>query len=92
MPITVHQNESIMASNMVLEEHYFVNCKLKNCRLFYSGGGYEFLNTTFENCAWTFVERAKDTVQLLVTIGMLKPGQTPPQNIQAASGSPSKMN
>jgi hypothetical protein len=31
-------------------------------------------------------------VQLLMTIGMLKQGQTPPANIQGASGSPSKMN
>jgi hypothetical protein len=89
MPVTVHEGDTIIASNFVVEEHIFINCKLKNCRLFYSGGTYEWVNTSFENCAWTFRDAAKETVQLLMTLGMLKPGQTPPPSITGASA---KMN
>ena len=51
MPITVHENDTIMGSVFVVEEHIFINCKLKNCRLYYSGGAFEWQNTSFENCA-----------------------------------------
>jgi hypothetical protein len=86
MPMTVHNNETIKNANYVLEEHIFNNCKLVNCRLFYSGGSFELGNTTFENCAWTFQGRARDTMTLLTTLGMVKAGQVPPQALQGTSG------
>jgi len=91
MPITVHEGDTIIASTFVVEEHVFINCKLKNCRLFYSGGSFEWVNTSFENCAWSFRDDAGNTVRLAMAIGMLKQGQAPPQNILGATGG-SKMN
>jgi hypothetical protein len=91
MPIAVHEGDTIMASNFVVEEHIFINCKLKNCRLFYSGGAFEWVNTSFENCNWGFRGPARDTFQLLMTLGMLKQGQMPPTHIPGGTAA-SKMN
>jgi hypothetical protein len=85
MPITVHEGDTIIASTFVVEEHVFINCKLKNCKLYYSGGPFEWVNTSFENCQWGFRGPAKDTLMLCMTIGMLKQGQAPPPNITGAS-------
>src|SRR5258708_2138191 len=60
MPITVHEGDTIIASTYVVEEHVFINCKLKNCKLYYSGGPFEWVNTSFENCQWGFRGPAKD--------------------------------
>ena len=91
MPITVHEGDTFIASAFVVEEHIFINCKLKNCRLFYSGGTFEWVNTSFENCAWGFRDAAGNTIRLAMTIGMLKQGQMPPPNITGATAG-SKMN
>jgi hypothetical protein len=89
MPITVHDGDTFMAATFVVEEHVFINCKLKNCRLFYSGGTPEWVNTSFENCTWGFRDAAANTMRLAAMIGMLKQGQAPPPNIPGGS---SKMN
>jgi len=91
MPITVHEGDTITSSTFVVEEHIFINCKLKNCRLYYSGGTFEWQNTSFENCAWGFRDAAGNTLRLAMLIGMLKPGQAPTPNITRAT-SASKMN
>lgn len=91
MPMTVHEGDTFIATTFVVEEHIFVNCKIKNCRLFYSGGSFEWVNTSFENCTWSFLNEAGNTVRLAMSIGMLKPGQTPPQNI-AGGTTTNKMN
>jgi hypothetical protein len=87
MPIHIHQNETLKNAAYVLEEHIFINCKLTNCTLIFSGGSFEFVNTTFENCQWKFRDKAAMTLQLCMTIGMLKPGQAPPLNWQGSAGS-----
>jgi hypothetical protein len=85
MPITVHEGDTVIASTFVVEEHIFVNCKLKNCRLYYSGGAFEWVNTSFENCTWGFRDAAGNTLRLAAMIGMLKQGQAPLQNIPGVS-------
>ena len=86
VPITVHNTENLTHSFYRVEEHIFINCKLTNCRLFYDGGPFEFVNANFENCEWTFRESAWFTVRFLETIGMLKEQQSPPQTIPMISG------
>ena len=89
MPIQVYTGETIKAATYVVEETVFHNCKLIDCRLYYSGGPFEIVNCSFQNCQWGFRGSARDTMQLLMTLGLLKQGQVPPQSIAGATG---KMN
>jgi hypothetical protein len=86
MSITIHNNETLKNTAYRVEEHIFNNCKLTDCQLFYDGGPFQWVNTSFENCAWNFRGAARDTVQILVTLGLLKPGQAPPQTLQGTTG------
>ena len=86
MPITVHKQENLKNAAYRLEEHIFIECKLTNCHLFYDGGSFQWSNCIFETCEWSFRGAAKDTIQLLATIGLLKAGQVPPQNLQGNAG------
>ena len=61
----------------VLEETYFVNCVLRECDLFYSGGDCQWVNTTFENCYFHWLGAAKNTRKLLGVLGMLKEDKKP---------------
>jgi hypothetical protein len=88
VPIFFHENEPLKNSTYLVEEHIFINCKLTNCRMIYSGGAFEFVNTTFENCQWGFRGMAGDTMKLLAILGMLKPGQMPPSTMPPISTGP----
>ncbi len=88
MPMTLHQHETLKNACYMVEEHIFIDCKLTNCRLIYSGGAFEWANTSFENCMWGFRGPAASTMQLLATVGILKPGQAPPQVMQGTTGGP----
>jgi len=88
MSITLHNGETLKDAAYILEEHIFINCKLTNCRLIYSGGHFEWANTQFENCLWGFRGPAEKTMQFLVGAGILKPGQAPPQMMQGTTGGP----
>jgi hypothetical protein len=71
--MTKYENQTIENKTLVIEECLFVTCVLKNCDLFYSGGDSEWANLRFENCRWHFRAGALKTVQLLQTLGLLKP-------------------
>jgi hypothetical protein len=83
MPITKYEGKTFENQVFQLEECWFVNCVLRRCAIFYHGGPYELLNTTFDNCQWKFVGAANQTFQLLTQIGVIKQGQAPPAQIQA---------
>lgn len=88
MPITLHNGETLKNTCFAMEEHIFINCKLSNCRLIYSGGTVEWTNTTFENCMWGFRGPAAQTMHLLAMVGLIKPGQAPPNVMQGTTGGP----
>ncbi len=83
MPMTKYEGRTFTKQVFQLEECWFVNCVLRECALFYGGGRFEFVNTKFENCEWKFDGDSRNTIQLLTLIGLLKPGQAPPAEIQA---------
>jgi hypothetical protein len=78
MPITKYENQTIIGKILVLEECWFINCVLRECALFYSGGAYALENVTLEDCKWKLRENAAQTYRLLSLAGMLKVPQIPP--------------
>lgn len=76
----IYKDKNISEQTFVLEETAFVDCTLKDCDLFYSGGDFEFVNLKLDNSRIHFRGGAKNTQLLMVTLGMLKaPLQLPPQ-------------
>jgi hypothetical protein len=83
-----HENKEYRDASFVMEDCFFINCVLRECDLFFSGGDVEWVNLKMENCRWHFRGQALRTVQLLVQIGMLKG----PQIVPPSPASSSKMN
>jgi hypothetical protein len=79
MPITRYEGKTLEKQSFVIEECHFVNCVLKDCDLFYSGGETDWLNVRFENCRWHWQHAASRTFRLLTNLGLLKPPSTTPQ-------------
>ena len=75
--MTKYDNKELKGASLVMEDCFFINCVLRDCDLFYSGGDVEWLNLRFENCRWHFRGPALRTAHLMVQIGMLKKGQSP---------------
>jgi hypothetical protein len=80
------ENATSAGETITLDEKHFVNCHLKNCTLFYSGGDFLLTNTTLENCPVNLSGPAQRTVALLLTMGVLKPGAVP--GIPSVPGNP----
>jgi hypothetical protein len=78
MPITKYEGKTLEKQSFVLEESFFVNCILKDCDLFYSGGDFEWTNGQFLNCRWHWRGAALKTIQMAQLLGMMKPPQAPP--------------
>ena len=78
MPMTKYEGQTLQKQTFVVEECCFINCVLKDCHLFYSGGDSEFLGGGMENCHWHFRGPALKTIQMAQSLGMLKMPQTPP--------------
>jgi hypothetical protein len=87
--MTKYDGQTITHKTLVLEECLFVNCVLRECDVFYSGGDFEWINTRFENCSIHFRGPALKTVQFQQAVGMLKQPQIPPMALPSTSG---KMN
>lgn len=79
MPITKYEGQPLIKRALVLEESWIVNCVLRECVVFYSGGPFRLENATFENCQWKFEGSAQMTCAVLAMIGLLKPGLIPAQ-------------
>ena len=81
MAVTKYEGQTFTKKVFQLEECWFINCVLRECTIFYSGGAYEVENATFDNCEWKFQNEARNTFFLLTNIGMLRAEQIPPQAI-----------
>jgi hypothetical protein len=71
-----YRKQNFQGKSFILEEAVFLDCKLIDCDLYYSGGEFDFPNTTLENCRFHFREAAKNTaalMHLLQAMGQQKP-------------------
>lgn len=78
------RNQTLENQPFVLEDCYFENCVLRNCDLFFSGGDFEWANTTFDNCRFHWRGAAKSTWMLMRLLGLMKE-QLPPSNLPKSS-------
>ncbi len=66
-----YEGETFHRKTFVMEESFFVNCVLRDCSLFYSGGDFDWVNTRFENCQIHLRDSAKRTTTFLGHFGLL---------------------
>ena len=81
----IFKDQAFEESSFVLEEVCFINCVVRNCDFFYSGGDFKWINTTFEACRFHWRGPAKNALALFQAMGMLKV-QAPPPNLTKSSG------
>ena len=78
------RNQTLQGKSFVIEDVAFVNCRLSDCDLYYSGGDFDWMNSHFENCRFHWRGPAKNSLALFQSIGMIS-GQTPslPLNVDS---------
>jgi hypothetical protein len=45
-----YRKQNFQGKSFILDEAIFLECKLTDCDLYYSGGDFEWVNSNFENC------------------------------------------
>ncbi|MDR5727898.1 MAG: hypothetical protein RB191_10775 [Terriglobia bacterium] len=76
MPMTKYEGMTLANKVIVLEETWLVNCVLRECVIFYSGGPFDVVNATFDRCEWKFQGAAQLTFSLMSMIGLIPPPQS----------------
>jgi hypothetical protein len=82
-----HRNQNFQGKSFVVEEVAFINCKLTDCDLYYSGGDFDWMNSNFDNCRFHWRGAAKNTLALFQAMGILNL-QAVPQIPQTAALKP----
>lgn len=80
----VYENQTLTKEAIVLEDVCLINCTLKDCDVFYSGGDADYQNLKLDNSRFHFRGAAQKTMQALVSFGMLKM-QPMPVSFQASA-------
>jgi hypothetical protein len=88
----VHRDKTFSSQSFELEDISFINCQLKDCDLFYSGGDFDFQECRFESCRFHWRGHAKNTVSLLQSIGALRPQMLPVSVAPGQAGQPPRAN
>ena len=75
MPMTKYEGMTLTKKVIVLEETWLVNCVVRACVIFYSGGPFDVVNATFDSCEWKFQGAAQLTFSLMSMIGLIPQSQ-----------------
>lgn len=81
----VFRNQKLAKKAFTLDQCVFIDCALHGCDIYYFGGDYEWRGTTFDSCHFHWRGPARNTVQLLVQLKQLKPGESPPSQVKGSS-------
>jgi hypothetical protein len=73
----VHRDKTFTNQTFHLDEVSLLNCTLRDCDLFYSGGDFDVQACRFEACRFHFRGLAKNTVALCQMTGMMPTPQMP---------------
>lgn len=85
--VRTYRDKTVTNAEFVLEEVSFINCTVRDCDLFYSGGDFDWQGGRFENCRLHWRGAAKNTVALLQAMGALPiPGAIPVHMAQPPTG------
>jgi hypothetical protein len=82
------ENRTISGESLVMDDKHFVNCKVRQSTLIYSGGDYACTNTQFENCQIQLSGPAGKTAVFLGSFGLVTPGPGGPQMVPPPKSSP----
>jgi hypothetical protein len=73
----VYRDKTLTNQEFNLEEVAFINCIVRDCDLFYSGGDFDWQGGQFQNCRFHFRGPAKNTLLLFQMTGMVPMQQIP---------------
>ena len=60
--------------DLVLDNHVYKNCSMEHCRLFYSGGPYELIDTHITNSELILNQPARNIYSAIQIFKMKSPG------------------
>lgn len=86
--VKVYEDKNLNNQSFVLDDVVFIRCHLRNCDLFYSGGDFEWVDTTMENCRFHWRGPAKNTFGMLLGMGLLKTPTEAPPTVPSTAGKP----
>ena len=66
--IKVYEDKTLNDQSFILDDVVFIRCRLKNCDLFYSGGDYEWIETSMDSCRFHWRGAAKNSVALFQSL------------------------
>jgi hypothetical protein len=69
--VKVYEDKNLNEQSFILDDVVFIRCRLKNCDLFYSGGDYEWVETSMENCRFHWRGAAKNSVALFQALQVM---------------------
>ena len=79
MPTTHHAGQTFQKRVFDMDDCFFIDCILRDCDVYYSGGDAQWQNVQFDNCRWHFRGPALRTIQLAQLLGLMQPPQGSPR-------------
>ena len=85
-------DRSFTEETVQLDGRHFVDCRVANCVLEYSGGPVILEGTEFTGCRFRFGGEAAMTISLIGCFGLIEDGQLQPTSVPAVSAGTAKIN
>jgi hypothetical protein len=70
----VIDGKTFTKEELTLDNHVFKNCSLDHCKIFYSGGPFELIDTHITDCELVLNQPAKNIFSAIQIFKMKSPG------------------